>query len=62
MKKESREEINKIIEEMVYSFESLMACKNRLEEIGGKAYAKKLDTITGKLDNLIMALNDKTRN
>lgn len=56
------EELNRIIDDMMYSFETLINCKNQLDEMGGKIYAKKLDTILGKLYNLMIALNDKSKN
>ena len=55
-------EIEKITDEMMSAFDTLCDCKNRLDEIACKAYAKKLDTITGKLYNLTMHLCDKARN
>ena len=61
MKHERREEIDRITDEMMFAFDTLCACKNRLDEIGCKAYAKKLDTITGKLYNLSLSLCDKMR-
>ena len=63
MKKGDRRcEIDNISDDMYYSFGSLVANMHRLEEIGCKAEAKKLDTIVGKLENLCRQLTEKARN
>ena len=54
-------EIDKVNEDMYYSFDSLVASMHRLEEIRCKAEAKKLDTIVGKLENLCHQLTEKAR-
>lgn len=60
-RKERNSEIKKTVEEMYALFLDLVSYKDRLEGIGCKAEAKKLDTVVGKLENICLTLTDKSR-
>ena len=62
MTKESRSRmIEQITDKMDYALNDLIDAYHELEGLGCKAQWKKLDTINGKLYNLIGELCDKAR-
>lgn len=50
--------INRVIERVDWVFGELCDCQHELENCGCKAQWKKLDTITGKVENLLHELYD----
>lgn len=50
--------IAKVLERMDWVFSELCSCQNDLDGCGCKALMKKLDTITGKVENLMNDLYD----
>lgn len=58
-KDEKRREILEISEHIGYCLDRLAVDKNRLEEIGCKHEARLMDTITGKLYNLMYKVAEK---
>ena len=57
---ERADKIKNIAYLMNICMEDLIAMKNDLEYIGCKKTAKKVDTITGKLENIIYELNEQS--
>ena len=54
--------IDKVTDRMDDAFTELVQCMHDLEGCCGcKAQAKKLDTIVGKLENVMHELHDKTK-
>lgn len=59
-RKERAEEIDAITDDIYLAFLNLCDSMHRLEGLGCKKECKKLDTVTGKLENLCNDLSDKT--
>lgn len=57
--KDRENEIVEMVERISSSMEDMASIRNKLEELHMKAEAKTLDTITGKMYNLIWRLKDK---
>ena len=54
-----RYHIDKILDRMDVAFDELVHCMHDLEGYGCKAQEKKLDTIVGKLENVMYEMHDK---
>ena len=60
-RKEQAEEIDAITDDIYLAFLNLVNLMHRLEGLGCKKECRKLDTVTGKLENLCHDLTDKAR-
>ena len=60
MKSETRKaRVEDVLDRMHHAFSELVVCMHDLEECGVNAQVKKLDTITGKLENVTHELYDR---
>ena len=53
--------IRKVLERVDWVFAELCDCKHELEDCGCKTQEKKLDTITGRVENLLNDLYEITK-
>ena len=54
-----RRHADKVLERIDVAFDELVHCMHDLEGCGCKAQEKKLDTIVGKLENVMYELHEK---
>lgn len=56
---ERKGEVEEMMRTLSLSLEDMVSIRNRLEELHMKSEAKKLETISGKMYNLIWELKEK---
>jgi hypothetical protein len=54
--------VDAVLDRMDVAFDELIHCMHDLEGYGCKVQERKLDTIVGKLENVINELHDKLKN